>query len=766
MITTFSLLFSVSAFTVICCMIATIRIKANYYPWLRAMLAFALVEIICHLVIINAHSFLTIKICYGIFYIFINPMLFALLEFSRRFTKYKTKYPALIWVMYGLLAVDIISLLFNFYFNHEYMLTRIDYLWGTETIRIYKIKMAPMFYLHLALAYAISALVVVLHFARVVRSPKMYRTPYVTILVFFLLTILGDATYVFLSVPIDFSIVFYAVSAVCISFYAGQVAPLQVLNRQFEAMIAKMNDAVQLFDIDGEAIFRNNAMDFLIEKYKKIGLNPEGPFKALQSGDTYRKLKNLPDREFDESVTKDGKIYTFHISTRCLRDEKNNFLGAFLIVHDKTKEVEKLNNDLYIASHDTLTGLLNREGFQERAKQLLMNEPDEEYILVASDIDNFKMVNDNFGRETGDDFLRRSAKHLSEVTKDYEVYARLNGDHFVLLMKKKDFKEEVFILHSAQVAYLTEDVMYPINFHFGIYEIEDVSMSVSTMIDRAYIALETIKGNLQQKFAYYNKDLRESILREQQLIGEFPIALASEQFEMYLQPQVTTENLVHGAEALVRWNHITEGVLPPHEFVSLFEKRGLITQLDLYIWDQAARKLADWKSRGLKDYYISVNISPIDFLYVDIYKTFTELVSRYEIDPKNLKLEITESAVMLNLDMQIELINRLRAYGFLIEMDDFGSGYSSLNLLKDISFDILKIDMNFLAETDNPERSIAILHSIIKLSKRLNMPVITEGVETKEQVEFLKEMGTDYYQGFYFDKPLTVSDFEAKYIKD
>lgn len=163
--------------------------------------------------------------------------------------------------------------------------------------------------------------------------------------------------------------------------------------------------------------------------------------------------------------------------------------------------------------------------------------------------------------------------------------------------------------------------------------------------------------------------------------------------------------------------------------------------------------------------YISVNISPIDFIYTDIYQTFVNLVKKYDINPQSLKLEITESAILMNLEKQLVLINKLRSFGFQIEMDDFGSGYSSLNMLKDIPFDILKIDMAFLQATKNPERSIQILHSIIKLSKRLNMPVITEGVETKEQVEFLKDMGTDYYQGFYFARPMKVQDFESKYIK-
>lgn len=279
------------------------------------------------------------------------------------------------------------------------------------------------------------------------------------------------------------------------------------------------------------------------------------------------------------------------------------------------------------------------------------------------------------------------------------------------------------------------------------------------------MALKTIKGNLQLKIAYYNTEIRKTMIHEQQLIGEFPIALENKQFEMYLQPQVKNDGNVYGAEALVRWNHPQNSIMPPDNFIPILESKGLITNLDKFIWESAAQKLKEWKNSGINDMYISVNISPKDFLYVDIYQTFVDLIKKYDISPKNLKLEITESAVLMNLETQLVLINKLRAYGFQIEMDDFGSGYSSLNMLKDIPFDVLKIDMAFLQATKNQERSIQILHSIIKLSKRLNMPVITEGVETKEQVDFLKDMGTDYYQGFYFARPMPVKDFESKYIR-
>ena len=214
----------------------------------------------------------------------------------------------------------------------------------------------------------------------------------------------------------------------------------------------------------------------------------------------------------------------------------------------------------------------------------------------------------------------------------------------------------------------------------------------------------------------------------------------------------------------MRWRHPEQGMIPPGEFISVFEEVGLIYRLDYFIWNEAAGKLREWKDKGYGDLHISVNISTKDFFYMDIYKTFVEIVEKYDIPPEKLKLEITETALMMELDKQLVLLDKLRSYGFQVEIDDFGSGYSSLNMLKDIHADVLKIDMGFLKQTEDNERTGIILRMIINLAKQLQMVVITEGVENKEQVESLTEAGSDMFQGYYFAKPITVPEFENRYM--
>ena len=287
--------------------------------------------------------------------------------------------------------------------------------------------------------------------------------------------------------------------------------------------------------------------------------------------------------------------------------------------------------------------------------------------------------------------------------------------------------------------------------------------SVSIMCDKANLASETIKNEYKSNIAYYTERLFESSIEERRIIGEFERAISNNEFEMYLQPQVDSSGNLYGAEALVRWQHPERGLLSPAIFIDVLEKTGFIYKLDRYMWDKAAKKLGEWKKEGKDQYHISVNISTKDFYLVDVYETFVGLVDKYDIDPVNLNIEITETTLMSDFDKNMGIIRLLQNYGFNIEIDDFGSGYSSLNMLKDISADVLKIDMGFLRASENEAKGLDILESIITLAGKLGMKVITEGVETKKQLYMLVEMGCDMYQGYYFSKPIPVDEFEKKY---
>ena len=233
---------------------------------------------------------------------------------------------------------------------------------------------------------------------------------------------------------------------------------------------------------------------------------------------------------------------------------------------------------------------------------------------------------------------------------------------------------------------------------------------------------------------------------------------------MFLQPQVDAKGQVQGAEALVRWIHPEKGVVAPGRFMDTLEKTGLVYKLDKYMWEKAAQKLKEWKQKEIP-YYISVNISTKDFFFLDIYETFVQLIEQYEIEPERLKLEITETTLMSDFKENMKILGKLQAYGFQIEIDDFGSGYSSLNMLRNIKANVLKIDRDFLVATENEVRDQDILQSIVVLAEKIGMSVIVEGVETKKQLEMLIGMGCRMFQGYYFSKPLSVEKFEECYIR-
>ncbi|MEG2000687.1 MAG: EAL domain-containing protein, partial [Evtepia sp.] len=300
----------------------------------------------------------------------------------------------------------------------------------------------------------------------------------------------------------------------------------------------------------------------------------------------------------------------------------------------------------------------------------------------------------------------------------------------------------------------------------GMYIIDDTSIPVDEMYNRATLAAKTCKGNYVDYYAYYNESMSIALTEEQEITNDMNFALKSGQFEVYLQPQYNIHtNLPCGAEALVRWRHPQKGMMSPGDFIPIFERNGFITKLDYYVWEQVCQYLHAWISQGITPQPISVNVSRVNIYNPNLVETMIELVNRYGIEPSLLNLELTESAYTDNPIAMKKVMNRLRSHGFTMMMDDFGNGYSSLSLLKDIMIDILKIDMQFLSETEIPGRGENIIASVIRMAKWLNIPVIAEGAETSEQVDFLRSVGCDYVQGFYFARPMPVSDYEQLCIK-
>ncbi|MBE5877461.1 MAG: GGDEF domain-containing protein [Lachnospiraceae bacterium] len=469
------------------------------------------------------------------------------------------------------------------------------------------------------------------------------------------------------------------------------------------------------------------------------------------------------DEEEDEDtliLCRGNVIRYFKCDEQELRSKKGRLRGYMYILHEFTQERELQEKYRHSATHDSLTDLYNRDWFIEKAEEFMKQNPNEVYYIICSDIKQFKAFNEVFGVEAGDRLLKMIAEELRRNDDHNRVYGRVGDDSFAMCIPKKNFSDVAYLVKSSSVL-RARSYNFPIANHIGIYEVTDLNLSVSAMMDRATLAIASIKGDIQQEIARYDDSMRKELLQEQEILTDLQTAFNEKEFVIYLQPQISHETkAIVGAETLVRWQHPKKGLIPPYLFIPVMENNGLISKLDMYVWEMACAQIRKWTDEGRNDISLSVNISPKDFYYLDLYKVIMDLVTKYDISPSRLRLEITESAFAIDLKKQVELVEKLQDAGFIVEMDDFGSAYSTLNTLKDIPVDVLKMDMKFMAKATDADRSANIIQMIVGMADKLRMDVIAEGVETKEQADFLGSVGCDIIQGYYYAKPMPVEEFE------
>ena len=416
---------------------------------------------------------------------------------------------------------------------------------------------------------------------------------------------------------------------------------------------------------------------------------------------------------------------------------------------------------LNLFQKDRTTGLLSKEYFCQQAEKILRSNPDKTYDIICSDVENFKLINDAFGMQGGNKVLKTMGGICQKSTDSLGgICSRFHADQFVSMIEHTEgYSDE---LYEALTAETREKCgISNIVIKWGIYQTGDRKISVEQMCDWALQGARSIKGQYGRYYAFYDDKLRSEMLRDQAILDCMEEALEQGQFQVKLQPKYKAAGgLFTDAEALVRWCHPEWGMQSPAVFIPLFERNGFITKLDQYVWEKVCQLMQQWDKEGLEPVNISINVSRADVYNVNLVDTLLDLVKRYNIAPKRLHLEITESVYTESPEDIIQNVTRLREKGFVVEMDDFGSGYSSLNMLNRMPMDILKLDMQFIrTEMEMPE-SRRTLRYIIGLAHWLNLSVVAEGVETKEQLEHLRNLGCDYIQGYYLAKPMDPADFE------
>ncbi len=417
----------------------------------------------------------------------------------------------------------------------------------------------------------------------------------------------------------------------------------------------------------------------------------------------------------------------------------------------------------YRAEYDILTGIYNKTNMFQATSAMLERYPERHFAFVRMDIEKFQLINSFFGMSAGDELLKyiadlliREVKNRSDVT-----FGRMDADIFCFCVSYENTKELVESFDKMR------DILsrYPLDFDivpiFGIYLIAGKKITPNHMYDRANLAAKHCKGNYIRNYAFYTRKMSQEIEKEQRIVNSMKSALENHEFVVFYQPKYELcGNQIAGAEALVRWIHPERGMISPGEFIPVFERNGFITKLDYYVWEQTCIQLRKWLDEGKQPLPISVNLSRISLYNKELVEMICDLVDSYRIPRRLFQVELTESAYNTNPKAVQDMMQHLRDEGFYILMDDFGSGYSSLNVLKDIVVDVLKMDMKFFDGDDREGRGENIMAAVIRMAKWLNMPVVAEGVERIEQVEFLRSIGCEYVQGYYFAKPMPVEDYE------
>ena len=444
-----------------------------------------------------------------------------------------------------------------------------------------------------------------------------------------------------------------------------------------------------------------------------------------------------------------------HITVVILKDSDNKAVSFYVTM--------RFFREKQIAERrilDNFTSDKSPEIFANHIKRMMDSNPEREIAFIQFDVERFKLINDAYGEKSGDRLLKYLKDSLTVICSDEQPFARLTADVFMIVIPFDEEIEIIDFIHKLEqnIGRIYEGIEFRLV--FGVCIVEDRTAQTRTHGDNATLARQSVKGNALNNIGFYNGKLKNDLYHQHYIEDDMKSAMLNNEFVMFLQPKynISTGKII-GAEALTRWIHPYKGLIPPAQFIPIFEKNGFILNLDQLIWEKACKTIRFWIDNGVEPVPISVNISREYLNTFDVVGKFNELVERYNIPIRFLEAEITES---YDADNTSDVVRKMKNCGFTMLMDDFGSGFSSLNMLKTTPFDVLKIDRDFLSEFMESERGRKIIAHTISMSRDIGLDIIAEGVETGAQAQFLQNCGCDVAQGFYYSKPIPVEEFNRQ----
>lgn len=453
-------------------------------------------------------------------------------------------------------------------------------------------------------------------------------------------------------------------------------------------------------------------------------------------------------------LSEDGGFEMCHLYALFLRDEEGKITDLHYNIRPFTPK-EYFDRDVL----KTFSSDKNPKLYSKRCADVIKNHPDEDIAFIQFDVEQFKIINENYGVETGDDMLQFFNDSLSLVCTDEQPFCRLTADVYMIVTAFESREWLLEFIHKIE-SMLCGYRGLEYRLVFGVAVVDDRSAHTRRHGDNASLARQLIKGNALENINFFESDMKSRLQQKKSIEDDMHKALLNNEFVMYLQPKHSiSSGRIIGAEALVRWLHPIHGTVSPADFIPVFEKNGFILKLDCFIWEEACKKIRGWLDAGIAPVPISVNISREYVHSFDVVGRLKTLIEKYNVPMELLELEITESSDGNGVE---NIVKEMKNTGFKMLMDDFGSGYSSLNMLKSTPFDVLKIDRGFLEEFMDSDRGRKIIQHTISMSRDIGLDIIAEGVETIEQAKFLSDCGCDSAQGFYYSKPLPVSEFDKR----
>jgi len=541
----------------------------------------------------------------------------------------------------------------------------------------------------------------------------------------------------------------------------------EVINRELLGMILQ-----QKYDV----IYAENgrkAIDIVRKIPGRISLvlldllMPEvNGYEVLKTLQADSKLRKIPIIVLTSE--KDAEVESLQLGAADFIPKPYNMPEVIMARVQRSIELAEDSDIILATETDRLTRLYNKDFFFQYCAKSDLYNPDRAMDAIAINVSRFHLVNELKGRAFGNQILCAIADEIKYYAFQSEGLAGRGGsDLFYAYLPHSDSHEDFLEGISDAVADIAGEAR--INLRMGVYQNVDFSVGMEERFDRANIACNLLRKSASEHYTVYDSNLHEKELFAEKLIHEMDGALAEKQFKVVYQPKFNIkgdEPRLCSAEALVRWQHPELGMISPGIFIPLFEENGLINSLDNYVWSEVARQIKSWKVAFGVTVPVSVNVSRVDLLSPGYEENMLWLVHTNFLQPSDMLLEITESAYTENSERIIEIANSLRSHGFKLEMDDFGSGYSSLNMLASLPIDALKLDMKFVRRICENAKDLRMVQLMIEIASFLNVPVIAEGVETEEQYRLLKENGCDIIQGYYFSKPLTVDQFSEMIEKE